>query len=68
MTIVFKDGEYRFEHGHAPKGFGHWCFTFEGYERWERGTLTEAKKKCRQYIRQLAPAGYSGTVYVNVEP
>lgn len=68
MKIEFTDREYRFEHGKAPKGFGHWFFTFEGYERWEMGTLTEAKKKVRAYVKEVAPKDYVGTVYVNIEP
>lgn len=68
MRIEFTDTEYKFEHGTAPRGYGRWFFTFEGYERWESGTLTEAKKKCREYIKQVAPADYVGTVYVNIEP
>lgn len=68
MKIEFSNREYIFEHGHAPKGFGHWYFTFEGMGRWESGTLTEAKKKVREYIKQVAPADYVGTVYVNIEP
>ena len=68
MKIEFTDREYRFENGRAPKGYGHWFFTFEGHERWEIGTLTEAKKKVRAYIKEIAPKGYDGIVTVNIEP
>ena len=68
MKIIFTDTEYKFENGHAPKGYGHWLFTFEGHERWEVGTLTEAKKKVKEYIKQIAPTGYAEDVYVNIEP
>ena len=68
MKIEFSDREYRFEHGKAPKGYGHWYFTFEGLGRWEVGTLTEAKKKVKEHIREIAPKGYAETVYVNIEP
>lgn len=68
MKIVFTDREYRIEHGRSPKGRGWWLFKFEGYEFDCTGTLTEAKKKCREYVRSVAPADYSGVVYVNVEP
>lgn len=68
MKIVFTDREYHFEHGKAPKGYGHWYFTFEGHGRWEVGTLTEAKKKVKEHIREIAPKGYAETVYVNIEP
>ena len=68
MKIEFHDSEYRFEHGHAPKGYGYWLFSFEGLEFWAKGTLSEAKKQCREHIREIAPAGYSETVDVNIEP
>lgn len=69
MKIEFSDAEYRMEHGKAPKGYGAWYFEFEGQGRWEyNATLTEAKQKVRQYIRQIAPVDYHGTVYVNIAP
>lgn len=68
MKIYFSDKEYKFEHGKAPRGYGWWLFKFEGYEFSHSGTLTEAKKKCREYVRSVAPADYSGIVRVNVEP
>ena len=68
MKIEFTDTEYRFEHGKAPRGYGVWLFAFEGYTFEARGTLTEAKKACRNHIRVIAPADYVGTVIVNVEP
>ena len=68
MKIEFLSREFINEHGKAPKGYGHWLFQFEGYEYWTHGTLTEAKKACREYIKSVAPAGYAGTVYVNIAP
>ena len=68
MKIEFKDSMYRFENGHAPKGYGQWLFSFEGYTYWTSGTLTEAKRHCREYVKKVAPEGYTGTVYVNIEP
>lgn len=69
MKIEFTDSEYRFESGHAPKGYGYWGFEFEGgREFWAYGTLTEAKKACRAHIHGIAPKGYAGTVYVNILP
>ena len=68
MTISFTDREYKIEHGKAPKGFGFWGFTFEGYEFWASGTLTEAKKACRNHIKELAPENYKGFVSVNILP
>lgn len=68
MRIEFSDREYRYENGKAPKGFGFWGFSFEGYEFWKSGTLTEAKKACKEYVKQVAPADYVGTVIVNILP
>ena len=69
MKIEFTDSRYRFEAGHAPKGYGYWGFKFEGsYEFWHSGTLTEAKKACRKYVREVAPEGYTETVYVDILP
>lgn len=68
MKIEFTDSEYRFENGHAPKGYGMWGFSFEGHEFWSTGTLTQAKKACRDEIKRLAPEGYTGCVEVNVLP
>lgn len=68
MRIEFSDSEYRFENGHAPKGFGYWGFEFEGHEYWTSGTLTEAKKACKAEVKRFAPAGYVGNVCVKVLP
>jgi len=68
MKISFEDREYKIENGRAPRGYGHWGFTFEGYEFWASGTLTDAKRKCREKIKRLAPNGYTGTVFVNILP
>jgi hypothetical protein len=68
MTIEFTDREYIFEHGKRPRGYGCWCFEFEGYQHWEHGTLTEAKKQCRKFIKEVAPEDYKGLVLVNVAP
>ena len=68
MKIEFTDKEYRFENGHAPKGFGYWGFQFEGHEFWASGTLTDAKKACKEEIKRLAPDGYTGYVIVNIMP
>ena len=68
MKIEFSDKEYRYEYGKAPRGYGWWLFKFEGYEFSSKGTLTDAKKACREYIKKVAPADYVGTVIVNIEP
>lgn len=68
MKIEFTDSEYRFENGHAPKGYGCWGFSFEGREFWATGTLTQAKKSCREEIRRVAPIGYGLPVTVNILP
>ena len=68
MRIEFNDSTYRFEHGKAPKGYGMWAFEFEGYMDWESGTLAEAKKKCKECIKKVAPKDYAGTVIVTILP
>jgi hypothetical protein len=68
MKVEFSDTIYRFECGKAPKGRGGWGFSFEGYEFWAQGTLTEAKKACMAYVREVAPKDYTGTVVVDILP
>ena len=68
MKIEFSDREYMRSHGKQPKGRGYWGFTFEGYEFWACGTLTEAKKACKAEIKRLAPENYDGYVSVNILP
>lgn len=69
MKIEFTDTEYRFVSGHAPKGWGYWGFTFAGgMTFWTTGTLTEAKKACKAYVKECAPADHVGTVMVKILP
>lgn len=68
MKIEFSNWEYMKSHGKAPKGRGMWFFSFEGYEFEAWGSLTEAKKACREYVKKVAPKGYVGTVVVSVGP
>ena len=70
LHIEFTDREYRYEHGHAPKGRGCWMFEFEGIEYTARccQTLTEAKKEVREHIKKIAPEGYDQWIYVNIMP
>lgn len=68
MDIEFLTREYEAEHGRKPRGYGWWYFTFEGMDFSATGTLTEAKRACKQHIRDIAPHGYIETVYVNIEP
>ena len=68
MTIIFSTREYQHEHGKAPKGYGYWGFEFEGLTCWEKGTLRDAKRMAMATIRKAAPAGYTGTVEVNILP
>ena len=68
MKIEFSDRKYMYEHGKAPKGYGQWFFTFEGYSQWVCGTLAEAKRRCREYVKKVAPKDYVGTVLVTIEP
>jgi len=66
MRIEFDTTKYAYEYGHTPRGYGFWGFAFEGYEFWAKGTYTEAKRACVADVRQKAPAGYAGTVRVDV--
>ena len=66
MTIEFSDSEYRWTYGHGPRGRGGWWFFFEGHEFFHCGTYSEAKKACREYIKSIAPADYTGHVIVKV--
>ena len=68
MRIEFTDSEYKFEHGKAPRGYGWWMFSFEGYTFEHTGTLTEAKNACKAEVKRLAPEDYVGTVSVNILP
>lgn len=68
MTIEFMSREYMREHGRQPKGRGFWGFEFEGHEFWHNGTLAECKKACREYVKTVAPEGYTGFVTVNILP
>lgn len=70
MRIEFTTSEYLKEHGKEPKGRGGWMFSFEGYEYTAQAgkTLTEAKKEVREYVKKIAPPGYTETVYVDVLP
>ena len=68
MRIEFTTREYMRDHGRMPKGRGYWGFEYEGYEFWAYGTLSEAKKACKEDVKKNAPKGYVGIVYVNVLP
>jgi len=52
MTIEFRTNEYRFAHGHTPRGYGNWAFFFHPSRRiedafWVWGMYSEAKKTAR---------------------
>ena len=66
MKIEFSTRDYEWAYGKQPRGRGWWWFTFEGYEYSTCGTFTEARKACRDYIKSLAPKGYTQTVRVLV--
>ena len=66
MSIEFSTRDYEWEYGKQPRGRGYWWFFFEGYEFSTCGTYGEAKKLCKDYIKQLAPKDYIGTVRVRV--
>lgn len=66
MKIEFSSWEYLKAYGKEPKGRGWWIFFFEGYEFSAVGTLTEAKRACREYVKSVAPKGYKETVVVKI--
>ena len=68
MDIVFLTREFEAEYGRSPRGRGWWAFSFEGMQFQSVGTFTEAKRLCKQHIKDIAPHGYRQTVFVNVEP
>ena len=68
MKINFMTREYEASHGKKPRGKGLWWFEIQDEEFQAYGTLTEAKKACREHIKQMAPKQYTDTVYVNVLP
>ena len=68
MKIEFTDREYWHSHMKAPKGRGHWAFEFNGQILWVAGTLSEAKRACKEEIRKIVPADYTGTVWVKILP
>ena len=61
MKVEFSTREYEYSHGRKPKGFGSWAFECEeigkGMDNWlwvNQSTLTDAKKKVAQTIRDRA--------------
>jgi len=67
MKIEFNTNYYENEYGKRPSGRGFWWFSFQGYEFSHCGLYTEAKKACREYVKQVAPKDYIGDVIVKVE-
>lgn len=68
MRIEFTTREYEARHGKKPRGRGCWWFEIQGDEFHAFGTLTEAKKTCREHIKKMAPKQCTDTVYVSVMP
>ena len=68
MIINFTTREYEAIHGRKPRGRGLWWFEIQDEEFQAYGTLTEAKKTCREHIKKMAPKQCTDTVYVSVMP
>jgi len=68
MKIEFSTREYERSHMRMPKGTGAWLFRCEGHELEAWGTLTEAKKKVREQIKEIAPKDYKGVVTCYILP
>lgn len=68
MKIEFNTAKFVFSHGKEPKGRGSWAFAFEGLEPIFSPSMTyaEAKAWARGKVKAVAPAGYAGTVIVDV--
>ena len=66
MKIQYSTREYEFSHGRKPKGFGSWAFEVDLLDGakpltwwWNQSTLTEAKKKMNQKLRETLPKGHT---------
>lgn len=67
MKVEFSNRQQLIAYGKVMLGYGLWGFEYLGKEFWTTGTLTEAKKACREHIKQtedskLHPYG----VYVEI--
>jgi hypothetical protein len=50
--------QYRFSHGHAPRGEGQWGFFFDGRDAiekvfWAHGTFGQAKRAAKKEARRI---------------
>jgi len=52
MKIEFSNRQQLIAFGKCHRGYGNWGFEYLGKEFWATGTLTEAKKACREHIKQ----------------
>jgi hypothetical protein len=68
MTIEFNTREFEFEHGHKPRGYGHWAFGFDAPPRgddkhvyWVNGRYSDAKVCARvEAMRRRAATVFVG--------
>ncbi len=77
MQIEFFTDTFRRSHGKLPRGYGCWAFQFRAdcdvtYSEpviiAPSCLLRDAKQKMKAVIRERAPAGFKGCVYVEVCP
>lgn len=69
MKIEFSNRQQLIAYGRVMRGYGNWGFEYLGKRFWTTGTLTEAKKACREYIRKTEnPKDCICGVYVEVLP
>lgn len=52
MKVEFSNRQQLIAYGKVMRGYGLWGFEYLGKEFWTTGTLTEAKKACREHIKQ----------------
>jgi hypothetical protein len=70
VRFEFTTREYRFWHGHEPRGYGMWAFEFLGRRPTfaPASTYVEAKRWIRNHIRSELPDGFDNTITVSVCP
>ncbi len=69
-TVEFHTNDYVMSHGHNPRGYGSWAFSFERNAHvddmfWvHASTYGDAKKKVREYVKGKDPQVSHVMVYV----
>lgn len=53
QNVEVRDSEYRFTHGHQPRGYGFWFFEIAGQVYGFYGNYGECKKQAQQKAIEL---------------